>query len=126
MNNNLTPGQKAAKTRKWRRASQLAHKTARNAKTFTKYFLGKLGYKCVSLDSKKGYEYIGVVDMVAIKRDVKDPDMLHITLFQIKGGSARVTMDEIRRLRKAVEKVKIYWNVAEKPDKKVQFLNEIH
>lgn len=125
MSEKLTPGQKAARTRKWIRASRLAHKTAKNAKTFTKYFLGKLGYKCLSLDSKTGYEYVGVIDMIAVKRDPKDPDTLQITLFQIKGGSARVTMDEIRRLRKAIEKVKIYWNVAEKPDKKVQFLNQI-
>jgi len=125
MGKELTPAQKAARTRKWKKASLLAHKTARNAKTFTKYFLGKLGYKCLSLDSKKEYEYVGVVDMIAVKRDPKDPDALYITLFQIKGGSSRVTMDEIRRLQKAVEKVKIYWNVAEKPDKKVKFLNQI-
>jgi len=125
MRNDLTPGKKAAHTRKWRRASERAHQTARNAKTFAKYALTKKGYKCFSLDSQKGYEYVGVVDMIALKRDARDPDALHITLFQVKGGSAKVTVDEIRRLRRAVEKVKVAWNVAEKPRQTVRFLNHI-
>ena len=47
----MTPAQKAAHTRKWRRASALAHKQARNAKTFAKYVLSQKGYKCISLDT---------------------------------------------------------------------------
>jgi hypothetical protein len=41
----MTAAQKAAHTRKWRRASERAHARARNAKTFTKYLLGKKGYR---------------------------------------------------------------------------------
>jgi hypothetical protein len=36
-----------------------------------------------------------------------------------------VTLEEIRRLRKAIEKVEVSWNVAEKPEKQVKFLNAI-
>lgn len=117
--------QKAAHTRKWRKAQAKAQKTARNAKTFTKLALTKIGWKCLSLDARSGYEYVGVVDMIAVKRDKKNPDQLHIMLLQIKGGSARVTMEEIRRLDKATHEINVEWNVAEKPGKKVRFLNKI-
>lgn len=85
--NPQTPGQKAARTRKWRLAQAKAQKTARNAKTFTKLALTKRGWKCLSLDSKSGYEYKGIVDMIAVKRDKKKPDKLHIMLLQVKGGT---------------------------------------
>ncbi|MGB9774574.1 MAG: restriction endonuclease [Bacteroidota bacterium] len=126
MNRELTPAQKAAHTRKWRRASQLAHQRAKNAKTFAKYVLAQKGYRVLSFDSRKGYEYVGVVDLLAVKRDRKDPDKLHVILIQVKGGSAKVTLEEIRRLRKAVDKIEVSWNVAEKPFKQVRFLNSIN
>ena len=121
----LTPGQKAAHTKKWRRASTLAHKRCKDAKTFTKYALGKIGFKCVNLDSKKGYEYKGAVDLVAVKRDRKDSDKLNIVFVQVKGGTAKVSLKEITRLKKAVKKACISWNVAEKPKNKVMFKNPI-
>jgi len=121
----LSPAEKAAHTRKWRRAAVRAHLTAKNAKTFTKYKLAQRGYKLLSLDSRRGFEYIGVVDLVAVKRDKEDPDRLRVVLIQVKGGSARVRLDEVRRLRKAVDKVVVSWNIAEKPNKQVRFLNSI-
>jgi hypothetical protein len=117
----IAAAQKAAHTKKWRRASERAHARARNAKTFTKYLLGKKGYKTLSLDSRKGYEYIGVVGLIAAKRDRKDPDILHLVLFQVKGGSARLSKEELNRLKQAVRNIKVYWNVAEKPGKSVKF-----
>lgn len=117
----MTAAQKAAHTRKWRRASERAHARARNAKTFTRYLLGKKGYKTVSLDSRRGYEYIGVVDLVAVKRDRKNPDILNLVLFQVKGGKARLTKQELNRLKQAVRNVRVDWNAAEKPGKSVKF-----
>ena len=121
----MTPGQKAAHTRKWRHAAKLAHKSGQNAKTFTKYCLAKEGYKCLDLDSRKGYEYKGIVDLLAVKRHKSDPDILHIILFQVKGGSARVTDKEIERLSKATRSLKVHWNIAEKPKKSVKFKKAI-
>ena len=117
----MTTGEKAAHTRKRRRASQLAHRTGQNAKTFTKCFLAKKGYKSLSLDSRKGFEYKGVVELIAVKRHKSDPDVLHIVLFQVKGGSARVTEKEVQRLSKAARRLKVDWNIAEKPEKSVKF-----
>lgn len=121
----MTAGQKAAHTRKWRRASELAHKSGQIAKTFAKYFLAKKGYKCLSLDSRKGFEYKGVVDLIAVKRDKKNPDILRIVLFQVKGGSARVSKDEIKRLRFAARRLVVDWNVAEKPSRSVKFRKSV-
>jgi len=121
----MTTGQKAAHTRKWRGASGLAHRTGQNAKTFTKYFLAKKGYKSLALDSQKGFEYKGIVDLIAVKRHKSDPDVLHIVLFQVKGGSARVTEKEVQRLSKAARRLKVDWNIAEKPEKSVKFRKSI-
>ena len=121
----LTPAQKAAQTRKGRQAAELAHKQAQNAKTFTKYELSKKGYRCISLDSKRGYEYKGVVDLIAVKRYHRNPDRLEIMLLQVKGGSAKITNDELRRLQSAARNVKVLWNVAEKPGKTIRFKKSI-
>jgi hypothetical protein len=48
-----------------------------------------------SLDSRHGFEYKGVVDLVAVKRNNRSPDELTIMLVQVKGGSARVTKEEL-------------------------------
>lgn len=121
----MTSGQKAAHTRKWREAQRKALAAARNAKTFAKYKLSQRGYKCISFDSAKGYEYKGVVDLVAVKRDRRNPDCLKIMLVQVKGGSARVTSDEIARLENATRSAEVIWNVAQKPKKVVRFRRRI-
>jgi hypothetical protein len=90
-------------------------------KDITKYFLAKGGYRYMDLDSKAGHEYKGIVDLIAVKRDTKDPDLLTIVLFQVKGGSARTSRREEKRLRKAARRITVLWNVAEKPKKAVKF-----
>jgi len=117
----LTPAQKAARTLKYRRAAIKAHRQAQNAKTFTKYELSKKGYRCLSLDSGRGYEYKGIVDLIAVKRNRKNPDRLDLMLLQVKGGNARITRDEIKRVQVATDQVQVSWNVAEKPGKTVRF-----
>lgn len=109
----------------WEKAQEKAHKTSKGAKTFTKVKLNKKGYRYIDFDSKKGYEYKGIVDLVAIKRDSKNPDKLEIIFLQVKGGSARIKPYEISRLKKTVKNVEISWNTAEKPKKRVIFGKEI-
>ncbi len=48
-------------------ASRKAHVTGKNAKTFTKYFPAKGGYQYMDFDTKCGYEYKGIVDLVGVK-----------------------------------------------------------
>jgi hypothetical protein len=42
-------------------------------------------------------------------------------LVQVKGGTAKVTKEEISRLRRAAGRLQIKWNVAQKPAKSVRF-----
>ena len=103
-NKQLSP----AELEKWRAAQRKAHEAGRKAKRVTMRFLTKAGYKCMDLDTKRGYEYKGIVDLIAVKRDKKDPDLLTIVLFQVKGGQRPVvTQLELGRLAKAVAKIDI-------------------
>jgi len=121
----LTPAQKAVLTRKRRHAAVLALSRARNAKTFAKYELTKRGYRHISFESRKGHEYKGIVDLLAVRRTKDNPDCLDVMLLQVKGGSARVTLVELGRLRKAAKKLHVSWNVVHKPNRSVQFMKKI-
>jgi hypothetical protein len=107
--------------KKWKIAKKKSIKTEKNALLFTKYRLGKCGWRCADFQSKRGHARTGIVDMVAIKIDKKDKDKLKIMLLQVKGGSARVKDKEKIRLEKAIKKVEVAFNCAEKPEKTVLF-----
>jgi hypothetical protein len=122
----LTPAQKAVLTRSRRHAALLAFSRGRNAKTFAKYELTKRGYRHVSFESRRGYEYKGIVDLLAVRRSKGNPDSLEVMLLQVKGGSARVTPVELGRLRKAADMLHVSWNVVHKPNRSVRFMKKIH
>jgi len=106
---------------KWQQAQKKAHKTEKNALTFTKYRLNKNGWKYIDFQSRRGYPRTGIIDLICVKLDRKDCDKLKIMLFQVKGGSARIGKKEKTRLENAVKKVEITCNWSEKPDKSVKF-----
>jgi len=115
---------KAWRTRKKRRPSIDAHEHSRKALTFSQVKLDKMGYKWkVPLLSRKGYEYKGIVDLVAIKRNNRRPDQLEIMLVQVKGGRGRVTTDEIERLKKAKHELRIRLAGAEMPGTRVRIFS---
>lgn len=96
----LTPAQKAARTKKLKKAAQNALKTAKWARIMTKYLVthsSKDGVKwqLVEFGGRKGQESKGIVDLIAIRKDHKAPknggfrgDLFEIVLIQVKGGSA--------------------------------------
>jgi len=90
-----------------------ARKTEKSARLFTKYKLTKMGYHSVSLESKKGFEPKGIVDVVAVRKLFKeDPDKVEIVLLQRKGNRA-VSEKELERLREARKKATIKYGIAE-------------
>jgi hypothetical protein len=117
----MTAAQKAAHTRKWRRAAVAAHARARNAKTFARKALTEKSWRCIDLDSRRGYEYKGVVDLVAVKRNNRRPDEFEVLFVQVKGGTARASKAELDRLERAARWVRVEWAVAEKPGKTVRW-----
>jgi hypothetical protein len=58
---------------------------------------------------------------MAIKLDKSDADKLKIMLLQMKGGSSKVEDYEKIRLEKAIKKIEVAFNWAEKPAKTVLF-----
>jgi hypothetical protein len=106
---------------KMKNAAKKAHKTEKNALLFTKYKLGQFGWRFLDFQSKKGYPRTGIIDMIAVKLDKEDPDKLKIILFQVKGGVAKMTGDEVKKLQKACKKIEVACNYAEKPEKVVRF-----
>jgi len=101
------------KRKDYERRFRKAKKTEKAAKLFTKYRLTKMGYHCVTLESKKGYESTGIVDAIAVRKLFKeDADKVEIVLLQVK-GNVSVTEREMQRLRKAREKVMIKYGIAE-------------
>jgi len=112
----MTPGRKAAYTRKRRRASESAHQTGRWAKIMTKWLAsysskGGKRWQFVSFEGPKGGESRGIVDIIAIRKDhkfskkpLKIGDLFEIILIQVKGGSAPMpSSEEILRLSKVGE-----------------------
>jgi hypothetical protein len=131
----LSPGQKAARTLKKRKAesrrrgrkaaltrnpSKKAHWTGKEAVKFARYKLRKMRYRSLSFQTSKGYEPAGVVDLVAARYTHRSPDRLEILLVQAKGGKRRkVTEVEKKRLRDVKRYLKVRLVGAEKPETKL-------
>ena len=95
--------------KRWRKA----RKTEKLARIFTKYVLTKEGYHSVSLESIRGYESKGIVDVVAVRKLFKeDPDKMEIVLLQRK-GNLKVTKEELKRLKRAARIATIKYGIAE-------------
>jgi hypothetical protein len=95
----------------WKEAQQKAAQTARWAVIMTKVrirqVVSRTCWQLVTFYGKSGAESVGVVDLLAIRKDHGEPrpgsrrgDGLQIILIQVKGGSAaKPTPDDAKRLR---------------------------
>jgi hypothetical protein len=95
----------------WRKAQWKAAQTARWAVTMTKVrirqTLARTRWQLVTFCGATGGESVGVVDLIAIRKDHGNPipdtkrgDSLQIILIQVKGGRAAMpTAEDGRRLR---------------------------
>ncbi|HEX5243149.1 MAG TPA: hypothetical protein VFW23_07765 [Tepidisphaeraceae bacterium] len=102
---------KVRKPVNWKLAQQKAARTARWAVTMTKVRIRRVAsrthWQLVTFCGKAGGESIGVVDLLAVRKDHANPgpsmrrgDALQMLLIQVKGGSAAMpTADDARRLR---------------------------
>src|SRR5439155_6056008 len=94
----------------WKDAQQKAALTARWAVTMAKVRIRRVAsrtrWQLVTFCGKSGGESVGVVDMLAIRKDhgtsvgaIRRGDALQIILIQVKGGSAaRPTPEDAARL----------------------------
>jgi hypothetical protein len=100
----------------WKQTQQKAARTARWAVTMTKVrirqVVSRTRWQLITFYGKSGAESVGVVDMLAIRKDHSAPvgatrrgDALQIILIQVKGGSAaRPTWKDATRLRAVAKK----------------------
>jgi len=95
----------------WKEAQQKAARTARWAVTMAKVrirrVVSRTRWQLVTFYGRSGSESVGVVDMLAVRKDhgqpvdgIRSGDALQIILIQVKGGAAaRPTPDDAARLR---------------------------
>ena len=95
----------------WKAAQRKAALTAKWAVTMTKVrirkTIAKTRWQLVSFLGAKGGESVGIVDLIAIRKDhapghagLKRGDLFQIVLIQVKGGGASFpSTDEVDRLR---------------------------
>jgi hypothetical protein len=104
-------GQKAAVTRKRRKTVQKAARTARWARTMTKWLVTRTSvgtkWQLVEFAGPGGSESRGIVDLLAVRKNHSTPpdglkrgDLFELILFQVKGGAAPwPSLEDIARLR---------------------------
>lgn len=126
MNEVLTAGQKAARTRKRRAAAAKARQTRRRRSAFAKAHAAKTasknalqtycqahGWRVAFSEGATGAPRTGTIDAIAFRLGQKDSDLLDVRLVQLKGGKAGVSGPEIARLKKAAAGAMVNWMIAE-------------
>ena len=121
----LTPGQKAAHTRKLRAAAKKAVKTklklarvakARAAEATSKEALRtycqKHGWRVAFFEGRTGSPRTGIVDAIVFRIARKNANALDLRLVQLKGGKSGISGGEIARLKKASDAVAVNWLIA--------------
>ena len=131
----LTPGEKAARTRRLRAAGKRAARTklrmgtvakARAAEAASKQALmtycEEHGWKLAFFEGITGSPQTGIIDAIAYRLGRKNPDALDLRLIQLKGGKAGVSGPEIARLKKAAAAIIVSWLIAAYDGDALQFL----
>ena len=125
MPDELSPGQKAALTRKRRAAARKAQRTRKQVNAFTKAraaeaaskealrsYCEENGWRVAFFEGTTGSPRTGIIDAVAFRIARGNADVLDLRLVQLKGGNAGVSGPEIARLKKAVTTVEVDWLIA--------------
>jgi cytochrome c5 len=121
----LTAGQKAARTRKRRATAAKALKRRRINNAFVKAraaegaskeafaaYCKEHGWKVAFFEGATGSPRTGIIDAVAFRIAKGKADVLDLRLIQLKGGKAGMSGPEIVRLKKAVGTVFVDWHIA--------------
>lgn len=125
MPDDLTPGQKAALTRKRRAAAAKAKHTVKRMSTREKVRVAEAmskealraycetnGWRVAFFESPSGAPRTGIIDAIMFRLGRSDADALDLRLVQLKGGKAGVSGPEIARLKRAANAVTVGWLLA--------------
>jgi hypothetical protein len=121
----LTPGQKAARTKKRRKAALKAVRTRRHLSAFAKAraeeaaskealraYCQERKWKIAFFEGASGAPRTGIIDAIAFRLGRTNADTLQVRLVQLKGGKAGVSGAEIARLKKAASVADVKWVIA--------------
>jgi hypothetical protein len=122
----LSPGKKAALTRKRRAAGRKAAQTRKRLGAFAKaraaeaaskeamrMYCKEHGWRVAFFEGETGAPRTGIIDAIAFRLARKNSDLLDVRLVQLKGGKAGVSGREIARLKQAATGATINWLIAE-------------
>jgi hypothetical protein len=122
----LSAGQKAARTKQRRAAARKALRTRKQMSAFAKaraaeagskealrLYCKDHGWRVAFFEGDTGAPRTGIIDAIAFRLGRKDSDLLDIRLVQLKGGDAGVSAKEIARLKNAASTAKVDWLIAE-------------
>lgn len=125
MPDELTAGQKAARTRKRRAAAQKAQQTKKRMGAFVKARASEAaskealktyciehGWRAAFFEGSTGSPRTGIINAIIFRISRRNADVLDLRLVQLKGGKAGVSGAEIARLKKAIGIVATTWMIA--------------
>jgi hypothetical protein len=123
---NLSAGQKAARTKRLRAAARKAVRTKKQMSAFTKaraaeaaskqalrLYCKEHGWRVAFFEGETGAPRTGIIDAIAFRLGRKNSDLLDVRLIQLKGGKAGVSGGEITRLKAASKDATVNWLIAE-------------
>ena len=126
MPDELSAGQKAARTRKRRAAAAKAQETRKHMSAFAKAHAAEAaskdalktyctehGWRVAFFEGATGAPRTGIIDAIAFRLGRKNSDLLDVRLIQLKGGKAGVSALEIARLKTAAAGATVNWLIAE-------------
>ena len=119
----LTPAQKAARTRKLRALEREAQQKHLNAfekaraseaasKEALRAYCEKHRWRVAFFEGKTGSPRTGIIDAIMFRIAKGNADVLDLRLVQLKGGKAGISGAEIARLKKAIGTVTLDWIIA--------------
>jgi hypothetical protein len=121
----LSPNEKAARTRKLRARARKAVATKKRMNAFTKVRAAEAAskealrayceahkWRVAFFEGKTGAARTGIIDAIIFRISRQDADVLDLRLVQLKGGRAGASGAEIARLKKASGAVVVNWLIA--------------
>jgi hypothetical protein len=131
----LSPAQKAARTRKLRaieRETQQKHLNAfakaraseAASKEALRVYCEKHKWRVAFFEGATGSPRTGIIDAIIFRIAKGNADVLDLRLVQLKGGKAGITAAEIARLRKAPTNVLTDWMIAAFDGESLQVIPE--
>lgn len=106
-------GKKAWETRQRNEAWKRAHAAEKASKRALQKYCEQQGWRVAFFEGPSGAPRTGIIDAIAYRLSRRNPDKMDLRLIQLKGGEAGVNAEEIGRLKKAADELRVKYLIAE-------------